>query len=82
MSIEKTMVCDNCSVIIASDSTIALVKKVGWNECGAKRIRNQDYCSDCLSRGYPKASWYCHPCATEVYDLRCSTCGKTKRERR
>jgi hypothetical protein len=27
-------------------------------------------------------SWYCHPCAVEVYDLRCAHCGKTKRERR
>jgi hypothetical protein len=25
-------------------------------------------------------SWYCEPCAVEVYDLRCTHCGKTKRE--
>lgn len=26
-------------------------------------------------------SWYCEPCAVEVYALRCQHCGKTKRER-
>lgn len=28
------------------------------------------------------SSWYCEPCAVEVYQLRCVHCGKTKRERR
>jgi hypothetical protein len=27
-------------------------------------------------------SWYCEPCAVEVYALHCQHCGKTKRERR
>lgn len=27
-------------------------------------------------------SWYCEPCAVEVYQLRCPHCGKSKRERR
>lgn len=27
-------------------------------------------------------SWYCDQCSVEVYALRCSHCGKTKRERR
>jgi hypothetical protein len=27
-------------------------------------------------------SWYCEPCAVEVYVLRCPHCGKTERERR
>lgn len=26
-------------------------------------------------------SWWCDPCKVEVYALRCSHCGKTKRER-
>jgi predicted RNA-binding protein with PUA domain len=26
-------------------------------------------------------SWYCEPCAVEVYDRRCPHCGKTERER-
>jgi len=26
-------------------------------------------------------SWYCYPCAVEVYALRCPHCGKTKREK-
>jgi rubrerythrin len=26
-------------------------------------------------------SWYCDPCAVEVYERRCPHCGKTKREK-
>lgn len=29
----------------------------------------------------PLRSWYCEPCAVEVYDRACPHCGKTKRQR-
>jgi hypothetical protein len=28
-----------------------------------------------------QASWYCEPCAVEVYDRCCKICGKTRRQR-
>lgn len=41
-----------------------------------------------IDQGYEDAgretrrSWYCEPCAVEVYSLRCPHCGKTKHQRR
>jgi hypothetical protein len=29
-----------------------------------------------------RRSWYCEPCAIEVYQPRCPHCGKTHREKR
>lgn len=32
-------------------------------------------------KAMPLRSWYCEPCAVEVYDRICQHCGKTKRQR-
>lgn len=50
-----------------------------WNYVG--KYRAEGYSAQITDE--PKQeSWYCEPCAVEVYSLRCSHCGKTKRERR
>lgn len=56
MSIERTMSCDNCGTIIASEDTLARLRKIAYSQCKAKRIDRGDYCADCVSRGFPRTS--------------------------
>ena len=54
MTVERTIVCDNCGGIIASDETVRKVRKVAIEQCQARHIKGHDFCIGCISRGFPR----------------------------
>lgn len=53
MSIDHTLICDNCSRVIHAAHTSALARSEAREQCGYRRVGPRDLCAACVEEQYP-----------------------------